>query len=119
MATDRGAVAAPVVVAATGPWSAPLFAGVGFDLPVEGEYHEVAILKNPAGFRGAGPACIDGITSAQQDPRDQEAAEHEEQANAEKAPLKRPQKPREQLLVEQVVYEHSAPLAPGVHPTVA
>lgn len=63
VATDRGDVAAPIVVAATGPWSRALFAGVGFDLPVEGEYHEVAILKNPAGFGGAGPACIDGITT--------------------------------------------------------
>jgi len=61
--TDRGAVAAPVVVAATGPWSRPLFAGVGFDLPVEGEYHEVAILKNPPGLDRVGPACIDGITT--------------------------------------------------------
>jgi sarcosine oxidase subunit beta len=61
--TDRGTVASPVVVAATGPWSRPLFAGVGFDLPVEGEYHEVAILKNPPGLPTAGPACIDGITT--------------------------------------------------------
>jgi glycine/D-amino acid oxidase-like deaminating enzyme len=63
VATDRGEVSAPVVVAATGPWSRPLFAGVGFDLPVESEYHEVAILKNPPGFAGGGPACIDGITT--------------------------------------------------------
>jgi glycine/D-amino acid oxidase-like deaminating enzyme len=61
--TDRGTVAAPVVVAATGPWSRPLFAHVGFDLPVEGEYHEVAILKDTPGFPGVGPACIDGITT--------------------------------------------------------
>ncbi len=61
--TDRGEVSAPVVVAATGLWSRPLFAGVGFDVPVEGEYHEVAILKNPKGFAGVGPACIDGITT--------------------------------------------------------
>ena len=61
--TDRGAVAAPVVVAAVGPWSRPLFAGVGFDLPVEGEFHQVAILKNPADLKTAGPACIDGITT--------------------------------------------------------
>ena len=47
----------------TGPWSRPLFAGVGFDLPVEGEYHEVAILKNPPGLREPAPACIDGITT--------------------------------------------------------
>jgi sarcosine oxidase subunit beta len=61
--TDRGAVSAPVVVAATGPWSRPLFAGVGFDLPVEGEYHVVAILKNPPGLAEPAPACIDGITT--------------------------------------------------------
>ena len=63
VATDRGSVSAPRVVAATGPWSRPLFAGVGFDLPVEGEYHEVAILKDPPNLPGVGPACIDGITT--------------------------------------------------------
>ncbi|MEP6994954.1 MAG: FAD-binding oxidoreductase [Acidobacteriota bacterium] len=63
VATDRGDVAAPVVVAATGPWSRPLFAGVGFDVPVEGEYHQVAILKNPPGLQEPAPACIDGITT--------------------------------------------------------
>ncbi len=61
--TDRGEVAAPRVVAATGPWSRPLFAAVGFDLPVEGEYHEVAVLKDPPGLLRVGPACIDGITT--------------------------------------------------------
>lgn len=63
VATDRGDCAAPVVVAATGPWSRPLFAGVGFELPIEGEYHQVAILKNPARLREPAPACIDGITA--------------------------------------------------------
>lgn len=63
VSTDRGDCAAPIVVAATGPWSRPLFAQVGFDLPVEGEYHQVAILKNPAGLREPAPACIDGITT--------------------------------------------------------
>ena len=63
VSTDRGEVSAPVVVAATGPWSRPLFAGVGFDLPVEGEYHQVAVLKNPPGLKEPGPACIDGITT--------------------------------------------------------
>ncbi len=63
VATERGEVSAPVVIAATGPWSRPLFAGVGFDLPVESEFHEVAILKNPAGHETTGPACIDGITT--------------------------------------------------------
>jgi sarcosine oxidase subunit beta len=63
VATDRGEVSTPAVVAATGPWSRPLFAPLGFDLPVEGEYHEVAILKNPPGLREPAPACIDGITT--------------------------------------------------------
>jgi sarcosine oxidase, subunit beta len=61
--TDRGPVAAPVVVSAAGPWSRALFAGVGFDLPIEPEYHEVAVLRNPPGMREPGPACIDGITT--------------------------------------------------------
>jgi glycine/D-amino acid oxidase-like deaminating enzyme len=61
--TDRGDVAAPRVVAAAGPWSRPLFAAVGFDLPVEGEYHEVAVLKDPPNLPRVGPACIDGITT--------------------------------------------------------
>jgi len=61
--TDRGAVTAPVVVTAVGPWSRPLLAGVGYDLPVDGEFHQVAILKNPPQLKTAGPACIDGITT--------------------------------------------------------
>jgi glycine/D-amino acid oxidase-like deaminating enzyme len=61
--TDRGPVASPVVVSAAGPWSRPLFAGVGFDLPIEPEYHEVAVLQNPRGMKEPGPACIDGITT--------------------------------------------------------
>lgn len=61
--TDRGDVSAPRVVAATGPWSAPLFSGIGVDLPVESEYHEVAVLKDPPGLARVGPACIDGITT--------------------------------------------------------
>ena len=36
---------------------------MGFDLPVEGEYHQVAILKNPPGLSAPAPACIDGITT--------------------------------------------------------
>jgi glycine/D-amino acid oxidase-like deaminating enzyme len=59
--TDAGSIEAPVVVAATGPWSRPLLAQVGFDLPVEPEFHEVAILRNPKALPFAGPACIDSI----------------------------------------------------------
>ncbi len=34
---------------------------MGFDLPVEPEFHEVAILRNPKGLPHSGPACIDSI----------------------------------------------------------
>ena len=61
--TDRGPIAAPVIVSAAGPWTRPLFASVGFDLPIEPEYHEVAVLRNPAGMKDRGSACIDGITT--------------------------------------------------------
>jgi sarcosine oxidase, subunit beta len=61
--TDQGAIAAPIVVAATGPWSRLLFQQVGCDLPIESEYHEVAILKKAAGMKGGGCACIDSVTA--------------------------------------------------------
>jgi sarcosine oxidase, subunit beta len=61
--TEHGQIAAPVVVAATGPWTRPLFQQVGYDLPIEPEYHQVAILKNPPGMKGGGMACIDSITA--------------------------------------------------------
>lgn len=61
--TDQGPIEAAVVVAATGPWSRPLFAAIGFELPIETEFHHVAILKNPPGLRGRGVAGIDSLTS--------------------------------------------------------
>jgi sarcosine oxidase subunit beta len=61
--TDQGALEAPVVVAAAGPWSTPLFRALDFDLPIESEYHRVAILENPPGMRGGGCALIDSIAS--------------------------------------------------------
>jgi glycine/D-amino acid oxidase-like deaminating enzyme len=60
-ATDKGGIESPLVVAAIGPWSRPLFREVGVDLPLETEYHQVAILKNPAGMKSGGCACIDSI----------------------------------------------------------
>src|SRR5262245_19203178 len=63
VATDQGEFEAPVVVSAAGPWSIPLFRGLGFALPIEPEYHRVAILKNPPGMRGGGCALIDGIAA--------------------------------------------------------
>jgi sarcosine oxidase subunit beta len=61
--TDHGEISAPVVVVATGPWTRPLVAHAGYDLPVETEYHQVAILKNAPGMKGGGSACIDSVTA--------------------------------------------------------
>jgi len=61
--TDQGEIGAPVVICAAGPWSLPLFRDLDFELPIETEYHRVAILKNPPGMRGGGCALIDSIAS--------------------------------------------------------
>lgn len=61
--TDQGESAAPVVVSALGPWSGPLFEQAGHRLPIEPEYHQVAILKIPPGMKGGGCACIDSVTA--------------------------------------------------------
>jgi sarcosine oxidase, subunit beta len=63
VATGRGEIQAPVVVAATGPWTRTLFQRVGYDPPIETEYHEVQILKNAPDMKGGGCACIDSVTS--------------------------------------------------------
>jgi sarcosine oxidase subunit beta len=63
VATEAGSFEAPVVVAAAGPWSIPLFRALDFELPIEPEFHRVAILRNPAGLRGRGCALIDSIAS--------------------------------------------------------
>jgi sarcosine oxidase, subunit beta len=60
--TAHGEIAAPVVIAATGPWSRPLFQPASYDPPIETEYHQVAILKNAPGMKGGGCACIDSGT---------------------------------------------------------
>jgi glycine/D-amino acid oxidase-like deaminating enzyme len=61
--TDQGEIHAPFVVVATGPWTKPILHPVGCDLPIETEYHQVAILKNAAGMKGGGCACIDSVTA--------------------------------------------------------
>ncbi|MGA8312312.1 MAG: FAD-binding oxidoreductase, partial [Terriglobales bacterium] len=63
ISTGGGDITAPVVVAATGPWTRPLFQQAGLDLPIETEYHQVAILKNAPGMKGGGCACIDSVTA--------------------------------------------------------
>jgi sarcosine oxidase, subunit beta len=61
--TDHGTISAPLVISATGPWTRPLFQRVGCELPIECEYHQVAILRNAAGMKGGGCACIDSVTA--------------------------------------------------------
>ena len=63
VSTDQGEIAAPVVVSATGPWTRPLFLRIGIELPIETEYHQVAILKNAPGMKGGGCACIDSVSA--------------------------------------------------------
>lgn len=61
--TDKGEALAPIVVCASGPWTRSLFAAAGCDLPIENEYHQVAILKNAPLMKGGGCACIDSVTA--------------------------------------------------------
>jgi glycine/D-amino acid oxidase-like deaminating enzyme len=61
--TDHGTILSPTVISATGPWTRPLFQQAGCDLPIECEYHQVAILRNAAEMKSAGCACIDSITA--------------------------------------------------------
>jgi sarcosine oxidase subunit beta len=61
--TEGGIIEAPVVVVATGPWTRPLLQPLGFDPPIEPEFHQVAILKNAPGMRSDGCACIDSVTA--------------------------------------------------------
>jgi len=63
VASDQGTISAPVVIAATGPWTRPLLAHIGCDLPIESEFHQVAILRNPREMKTAGCACIDSVTA--------------------------------------------------------
>jgi sarcosine oxidase, subunit beta len=61
--TDQGAISANIAIAATGPWTRPLIKDAGYDLPIECEYHQVAILRNPPAMKGGGCACIDSVTA--------------------------------------------------------
>lgn len=61
--TPDGNIESPKVVIATGAWTRPLFQRVGYDLPIETEFHQVAILKNAPGMKGGGLACIDSVTA--------------------------------------------------------
>ena len=61
--TDHGTIASPTVIVAVGPWTRPLLQRTGYDLPIECEYHQVAILRNPPDMKGGGCACIDSVTA--------------------------------------------------------
>lgn len=61
--TDKGEIFAPAVIVATGPWTRPLLQQAGYDLPIESEFHQVAILRNPPDLKGGGCACIDSVTA--------------------------------------------------------
>jgi glycine/D-amino acid oxidase-like deaminating enzyme len=61
--TNRGTISCPTVISAIGPWTRPLFQQSGCDLPIECEYHQVAILRNAPGMKGGGCACIDSVTA--------------------------------------------------------
>jgi sarcosine oxidase, subunit beta len=61
--TDKGTIGAPCVVAATGPWTRQLLQPLGVDLPIETEFHQVAILRNAPDMRSGGCACIDSGTA--------------------------------------------------------
>jgi len=63
VATDKGPILAATVIAATGPWTRPLVQRAGYDLPIECEYHQVAIFRNAPDMKGGGCACIDSVTA--------------------------------------------------------
>jgi glycine/D-amino acid oxidase-like deaminating enzyme len=61
--TDHGTISSPRVIVAVGPWTRPLLRQAGYDVPIECEYHQVAILRNAANMKGGGCACIDSVTA--------------------------------------------------------
>jgi sarcosine oxidase, subunit beta len=61
--TEQGYIEAPIVIGALGPWCRPLLQQVGVHLPIENEFHEVVMLRNPPDMEGGGCACIDSITT--------------------------------------------------------
>jgi sarcosine oxidase subunit beta len=61
--TDQGEIAASTVVVAAGPWTRSLLKEIALDIPIEPEFHQVAILKNAPGMKGGASACIDSVTA--------------------------------------------------------
>ena len=61
--TNHGEIQSANIIVATGPWTQPLLQQVGYDAPIECEYHQVAILRNAPEMKGGGCACIDSVTA--------------------------------------------------------
>jgi sarcosine oxidase subunit beta len=61
--TNRGGIETQRVIVATGSATPTLLRHVGCDLPIEPEYHQVAILKNAPEMKGGGCACIDSVSA--------------------------------------------------------
>jgi sarcosine oxidase, subunit beta len=61
--TQDGPEHAGIVVAAAGVWSPALLASIGVDLPIETEFHQVAVLSHAPGH-GTPVACIDSTTQS-------------------------------------------------------
>ena len=61
--TQDGPEHAGIVVAAAGVWSPALLASIGVDLPIETEFHQVAVLSHAPG-QGTPVACIDSTTQS-------------------------------------------------------
>jgi glycine/D-amino acid oxidase-like deaminating enzyme len=61
--TRDGPEHAGIVVAAAGVWSPALLASIGVDLPIETEFHQVAVLSHAPG-QGTPIACIDSTTQS-------------------------------------------------------
>lgn len=59
--TGGETIATPRVVVAAGAWTDELLRGVGVELPLDTEYHEVGILERPAEIAKTHIACIDSI----------------------------------------------------------
>ena len=60
VATDRGEIAAPVVVAATGPWAPDLLEPLGVHVPMERRRLDMVTLEQEPGARGLQSCITDG-----------------------------------------------------------
>jgi len=62
VSTANGEIRTPMVIAAAGQWTVPLFRTIGLTVPIETELHETVVLVNPPEITPRGPACIDSIS---------------------------------------------------------